>query len=507
MRLWKASACALCAAVLAGNAWYLSRDLRPPSFDDAWYLEISFRLFHALFESPASFLREYTGAFRIKAPLISLFPLPLYLLFGPGERVALWANEFFLAAIIFLAYAVGKALYGERAGLGAAAATALTPMIYGVSRVFFVECSLTAAVLAGQWAILRARPDSRRSPWELGLCLGLGLLIKSLYPLYLFGPILLKRRELRPHAKKALVIGAATASTWYAFNAPYVVGFGFSAGFGAVARGYGQAGVFSPSVLIPFFSRVGREVFSWPLLFTATAVGVLAWASLPKDRSLQASDKFLAAWFFVPFTVFTFGVNKELRYLTPILPAAAIALGAAAASLRRRRDAVLLTALLSLTVGVFCTQTFGVPTGPALLFNGPPGRDPGWARGDLLSRLAELAPAAPGEEPVVAIAVEHPRFNANNLACLSAARDLPYRFISLGYAQPSGEGALIRLKDKNARYAVFVDGIPRDQLPEFLNRANKAVEGYVWNGRLKAKLLAEIPIHDGIQARLYGITP
>lgn len=507
MRIWKGASVGLCAAVLAANAWHISRQWAPPSWDDAWYLETSFRFFHALLESPLSFLREYAGAFKIKAPLISVFPLPLYLLFGAGERTALWTNEFFFAAVLFLSYAVGKALYGERAGLGAAAAAALTPMLYGVSRVFLVECSLTAAVLAGQWAILRARPGGRRSAWELGLALGLGLLIKSLYPLYLLGPLWLRRKELAPHAKEALLVAAALASTWYAFNAPYVVGFGLSAGFGGIARDYGRASVFSPSVVAAFFSRVGREVFSWPLLFSATAVGVLAWASRPEDRPRPDSAKFLAGWFFVPLAVFTFGVNKDLRYLSPILPAAAIALGAAAASLRRRRDAVLLTALLSLPVGVFCTQTFGVPAGPPLLYNGPPSADPGWDRAAVISALSRLAPAAPGEEPVVAVAVEHRRFNANNLASLSTQRGLPYRFVSLGYAQTSGEAALIRLRDKDARYAVFVDGIPRGELVEFLNRANKAVEGFIWNGRLRSELLAEVPLTDGIQARLYGIRP
>lgn len=507
MRAWRWTAWTVCAGVLAANAWHLAVQASPPSWDDAWYLETSFRFYWSLLKSPLAFMREYAGSFKIKAPLISLLPLPLYFFFGAGERIALWVNEICLAATLALVYAVGKTLYGEKAGLGAAAAAALLPMLYGVSRIFLVECALTTAVCAGHWAILRARPESRAAPWALGLALGLGLLIKSIFPLYLLGPVWLKRRDLRPHAKAALLIAALVAGTWYAFNAPYVVGFGLSAGFGGIARDYGKTSVFSPSVLGLFLARVGREVFSWPYLLAAAATLALAWASRPKERRPLPADFYLLAWFLPPAAVFAFGVNKDLRYLAPALPAAAIALGTAAASLPRRRDAFLVIALLTLPIKVFCTQTFGIPAGPELLYNGPPSADPGWSRGALIDEISRLAPAAPGEEPVVAVAVEHRLLNANNLASLSAARGLPHRFISLGYAQTSGEAALIRLRDKNARYLVFADGIPREDLVEFINRANAAVEGYIWDGRLRAKLLAETPLTNGIQARLYGIKP
>ena len=75
---------AAAAGVLAATAWHIARNAAPPSFDDAWYLETSFRLWTALKSGPLPFLDAYENAFRIKAPLISLMPNDLL---GPTLRI------------------------------------------------------------------------------------------------------------------------------------------------------------------------------------------------------------------------------------------------------------------------------------------------------------------------------------------------------------------------------------------------------------------------------------
>ena len=158
-----ASATSACAT-LAATSWHIARNAAPPAFDDAWYLETSFRLFSALKTGPGAFARSYLEAFHIKAPLISLVPLPLYALFGAGERVAVWAN-LPLAALAAWAWSRAAACWWrdhprvKDASALAGALTALLPLAYGLSRFFLVETLLRPL---RAWAALRRRsPDDR----------------------------------------------------------------------------------------------------------------------------------------------------------------------------------------------------------------------------------------------------------------------------------------------------------------------------------------------------------
>jgi hypothetical protein len=85
--LWLAAVMALGLA-LTGTYIYLDRAC--PGWDQAWYLQVSTQLFYALRDGglPA-FVDVYVHAFTIKAPLVSVLPLPFYALFGPTEDAAL----------------------------------------------------------------------------------------------------------------------------------------------------------------------------------------------------------------------------------------------------------------------------------------------------------------------------------------------------------------------------------------------------------------------------------
>ncbi len=499
---WRAGALLICLSVLAANAWHIHSQAAPPAWDDAWYLENSFRFYFTLKQGLLPFCLEYVQAFKTKAPLISLLPLPLYALFGPGERMALWANQFCMGLTLLFVYRIGKRLYGERAGLAGAAAAALIPLLYGLSRVFLVESLLTALVSCSAWALLEARPEDPRAGAKLGVLLGLGLLAKSVFPLYLLWPLWLRRKALAPHSGTALAVGGLIASTWYLFNAVYVLGFGLSAGFGRIAHDYGSASL-APAALSHYAASLGQDALSWPYLLAAGALALAAWRQR-RNRGLGPAERFLLAWLLLPLGVFTLGVNKDIRYLAPALPALAVALGASAGSFSRTRwKTLLVLLLLLLPLGQLARQTFGFPPGPALAYNGPPSSDPGWDRSALVEAMAKTA----SENSVIAVGLEHRLLNANNLASLSASRGHPFRFISLGYAQASAEGALIRLKDKGADLLVMVEGKLPEDLPAFLNRANPGVQQAINRGRLPAKKLARIPIRDGLQAVLYRLKP
>ncbi|MBI2385613.1 MAG: hypothetical protein HYV14_06330 [Elusimicrobia bacterium] len=477
---------AAAAAALGATAWHVARNAAPPTFDDAWYLETSFRLWAALRSGPLEFAHAYLEAFRIKAPLISLAPLPLYAVLGPGERVAVWVN-LPLAALGAWAWSRAAAEWWrghprarDAAALGGALC-ALTPLAYGLSRVFLVETLVTALLGLWAWRCAAAKPGDRREGWRLGALLGLGLLAKVTFPLVAAGFAWPARERLKPHAKLALLVAVPLAATWYAVNLPYVLGFAWSAGFGRVAGDYAGGG--GLGARLDWAAAILRDALSWPLAAAMAAVGAAAALAV---RERAGAGLRAALWGLAPLLVYAAGVNREPRLIAPLLPVVALLAGRAAVSFRgaaARGAAAAL--LLGAGLCVCAARTFRTS---------PPSADPGWDRGALVDAVA----AAGGR--VAAVALEDPRLNANNLASLAAMRGLELKFVSLGYAQASAEGALIRLKDKSCDTLVLVDGVPESELPAFLNKANAGVLAMTVSGKLKTKPGMNVALAPGVTA-------
>lgn len=499
-----AGSLAAAAAAFAATGWHIARNAAPPAWDDAWYLEVSFRLWNALKISPLAFVREYLVAFRIKAPLISLMPLPLYALFGPGERVAVWVN---LPLAMISASAWSRAARAwwrehpradELAFLGGAL-TALVPLAYGLSRVFFVETLLSALLALFAWRCAAAKPSDRAEGVRLGALLGLGLLAKVTFPLLAAGFVWPARERLKPHAKTAILVAGLIAATWYLENALYVLGFAWSAGFGKVARDYAGGG--GLAARIAWLQAITRDGVSYPL--AAGACGTIAAAAVAARRPSLDDGSKTALWGLAPLAIYALGVNHEVRMVAPLLSVPMLLAAHAAVSFPRPwARAAAAAALLGSGLWVCADQTFRAGPERAFAYNGAPSPDPGWDRGALVDSVVRAA----GPDAVAALALEHRNLNANNLSSLAAERGLPLSFINLGYAQDSLEAALIRLKDKNATALVLVDGLPESELPAFLNRTNAGIAAAVGTGRLPARDSGLVQLAPSITARVFRLS-
>lgn len=490
----------LILAIAAAGAWHIGAGTSAPTWDDGWYLELSFRFYHALARGLPDFAEQWASSFRMKAPLISLLPLPLYAVTGPSERAAPYVSLLSHALTCGFTAAAARAAWREHPRRDAIASltaclVALTPLLYGLSRVYFVESALTAVVAAAVWRAAEGRSGGRESAL-LGVILGCGLLTKVVFPLFVCGVVWSRRRELAPHYRTALFVGGALAATWYAFNLPYVLGFAWSAGFGRVSADYAAVSR-GP---LAFLDRLASQALSWPLALALSAV--TAGAAASQGRAFFDAGTRLALAWAAPLLLFACVRNAEQRLLAPLLPALAM-LGARAVAGFHQRSARVSASALLLGVGgaVFVRETFITPAGTGLAWCGAPSREPAWDRAALL----DAAAAAGGDDGVVALALEDRRLNANNLASLAAARGLPLRVISLGYAQSSAEGALIRLKDRGATALVLVDGEPASDAPDRFNRANAGVDAAVASGRLPAVLSATVPLSPGVAARVYRL--
>lgn len=490
---------ALVAALLALGARRVLLDRSAPAWDEGWYLEVSFRLYHALSRGLPEFAAAWADAFRIKAPLASLCPLPFYALAGPGELAGRLAALAAHAATLAAVWAAARAFWREhprREGIAALAAalTALIPLLYGLSRLLLVESLLAALAAAVAWRLAEARPRPSDGA-RLGVLLGLGLLCKVSFPVFVAGPLWLRRREWSAAARPALLVAGALAATWYAFNLPYVLAFAWSAAFGKLAADYAGAG----GGPLAFPGRLAEQALSWPLA-AAMAATLAAGAAAERRRMLDDGALLCLAWL-APLFLFALSPNAEVRLAAPALPALALLCARAAFALKGAGPALAAAALLAAGGHAFVRETFVSRFGETMPWSGRPAPAEPFDR----AALVDAAASAAGAEGVAALALEHPALNANNLASLAASRGLGLRFISLGYAQGSVEGALLRLKDKDARALILVEGAPQAETPAFLNRANAGVARALSEGRLRGESAATVTLAPGVLARVYRI--
>jgi 4-amino-4-deoxy-L-arabinose transferase-like glycosyltransferase len=172
----------------------------------------------------------------IRPPLIPASATVLYRLFGRTADVATMTNMFYMAILLATTYALGRRWGGLRLGLLSAALLAFFPMFYAMSRHFYLEFALTAMVALAVYLLLATDGFRRRGVSVLfGVGLGLGMLAKRTFPVFVAGPLIVVvltsgllpalwqrvRQRPRLYWKRALLAlagGLALAALWYLPN-------------------------------------------------------------------------------------------------------------------------------------------------------------------------------------------------------------------------------------------------------------------------------------------------
>jgi hypothetical protein len=100
-------------------------------------------------------------------------------------------NLVFVPMLAAGTYLVGKRVYGPTAGLLAAVFALGTPMVLSLFHVFLLDAPLAATVAIALAALIASeRFYDRRASVIAGALIGLAMLVKTIAPLYLAGPIL-----------------------------------------------------------------------------------------------------------------------------------------------------------------------------------------------------------------------------------------------------------------------------------------------------------------------------
>ncbi|HEY1496238.1 MAG TPA: glycosyltransferase family 39 protein [Candidatus Solibacter sp.] len=304
-------ACILLALLFAASslAWVML-DRSPPNWDDAWYLTNSLTVYDALTHGGvAGYLTKLNSVFGFKAPLIAALPAPFYLIFGRRWHAAYLVNIASMFLLFTALYRLASRWWNSRAAVFAIAIAGTMPLLYGLSRWYMAEYVLTALVAAAVCALVESE-----FLW-FGVLSGFGLLLKVSYPLFVL-PVFLYVWSKSAQRVRTLLLAAipclAIALPWYVGHLRPTLANALDAGFGAPAAIQGTGPIFAIHTIALYLSHVAANGISYYFLFLALVL--TPWAF----RAMKAMA-LLAAWV-VPFALFLFGGNKDVRYIAPLCP-------------------------------------------------------------------------------------------------------------------------------------------------------------------------------------------
>jgi 4-amino-4-deoxy-L-arabinose transferase-like glycosyltransferase len=328
------------------NFYWFFVDRTPPWWDQSWYLHNSEFFYNSLKNHGfLSFITTYINSLSgIKAPLISLLPLPWYLLGFHnylGEVLTLQSLVLFFFIVL---YKLISKIINPWVAILAVVISWTMPLVYGLSRQFLVEFGLMFLVTL--WVLLQINSNHFQNDKynvSLGCVLGLGLLMKTTFPIYIFGPVIVGGvhflRSVSDHERKTrafvtnifiiLALGILIAGTWYFNNFSKVMGFGLAAGLGKLSKDYSMGNPFDINTLINFWKVVtnyGISTYYLLLVFLFIVIILLRKVFFNEGSNsnlpiLWGSKEILILWFFIPFLIFSLGENKDYRYLVPSFPA------------------------------------------------------------------------------------------------------------------------------------------------------------------------------------------
>jgi len=454
---------------------WLCLDRAPANWDDAWYLTNSLVMFDALVdEGLAGFVRRfYTILGGAKAPLITALPTPVYLLLGRDPRFALAVNLAALMVLFAAIYFIGSRLANGRTGLLAVGIAGTMPLLYGLPHWYLVEIPMTALVCVSIGLLIAS--DDLTKKWvvvALGISAGLGLLLKISSPLYLapvFSYSLVRHAmRVRSRGKTLLTIGTfvvplfAVAASWYLLNYRTAIGTAWRSAYSSTARAaWGTGDIFSLAAIRIYMQHVVQNGVSEFYAVLMVVVGLYLVVRRMVPMSLRAN--WICGLWLLPFFVFLFAANKDIRFLAPLLPGFALLLAAmldvSFGGAQMRGSTLMLGALLIWPCIAMFQTSFGFPTprrdlGYARLFNSVR-----WPHQDILNACVASLNLPPGQQATLLVGTDRDVFNANNFELAAIRSRLPVRVISSAYA---ANADVLMDSMRSATFVLFEEGGPQE---------------------------------------------
>jgi 4-amino-4-deoxy-L-arabinose transferase-like glycosyltransferase len=310
------------------------------------------------------FLQDY----HYYPPLLYWLTAPFYTLFGTGVTSAVAVNAIFIPILAFSVYELGRRSWGRAVGLASAVTIMSYPILVTQFKEFQLDAPLTAmAALALLLLTMSREFQNRLVAVGFGVACGLGMLTKWTFIYIIAAPLLVavigmavrwwRHRSWLPPLNLALA-GVATyvvSSVWYITNFQQLRidllangGTQQAAIEGDPLVGTWASHLWYPEALINHHMFLGLAV----LLIFGLGLSFYRYRWLVKNRYYIASIVGI-------YLLFTATSNKDVRYIMPLLPAAAIMTWWWLSLLRRRAQLIALSIIGLMAVITFATISFG----------------------------------------------------------------------------------------------------------------------------------------------------
>jgi 4-amino-4-deoxy-L-arabinose transferase-like glycosyltransferase len=277
------------------TCWWLAQDRSVPIFDAGLHLSLALNVHQEL--AAGNFGKALT--LSVPYPPFAYLVGSLGITLG-GVGVAppiLAENLVFVTALALGCYKVGRMAFSPLAGLLAVVFALGSPLIAAQFHVFMTDAPETAMVAVSIWLIIASEGFTKlRACAIAGVAVGLGMLTKEPFPIFVLGVCLVTLgrggRRAWPGVAVFAVIALALAAPWYIHEHSLIQGIGDQAT--ASSNAYPNSpGPGPKEIAPPRLSIANLEWYLWnldnvelglPLLALAAAGFVWTVASLVRSR-------------------------------------------------------------------------------------------------------------------------------------------------------------------------------------------------------------------------------
>ncbi len=271
-------------------------------------------------------------------PLLHFTAALLCFISGAPAVSSLIINLVCLWVLLFSVYSIGYRLYGRPTAVLAVLLLSLYPMVFRYSRFFGLDFAQLAVLSLSIHLLMRTEYFSHRKMSVLfGLSIGLGLLIKWAFILFLAGPMACSiiyavffrknsgsdLNNIWRNFFSSLFIGGAIASLWY-LPSQLAVNIRFKMFLRSVSHypfshvsANKVAAVFVPDKFVGYFRLLVNEQVSF-LFFLVLII------SIPFFLKRRFNRLFIASWYILPYALLSLSFQKEGRFMLSSLPAIAL---------------------------------------------------------------------------------------------------------------------------------------------------------------------------------------
>jgi len=305
---------------------WMDRDHGLPTGDEYRYLAAADRARAVLLDPPAGLGKTLVALGDVHPthpPLFAVVAGAAMHWLGPELRRLMAIQLLFLLVLLVAVYNAGRVLTSRRRGLAAAILVAGFPLTFTYTHEFFLELPTAAFVAWALWLLVAWRAYGG---WGrallLGGVIGLGLLTKWTFPVFVLVPALLLLDRLRRHHDFGAVqvwvgflLGLVLALPWYVRHGESLVAF-FR--WNQVHAYWHLSDLGTPGGWLFYVERL--PFMMGGLGSVLFVIGLVAALARPRREGVVLGG------FLLPLVVFTAMGSKAFdgRHLLPALPAAAL---------------------------------------------------------------------------------------------------------------------------------------------------------------------------------------